>query len=401
MDTVASTPAAEAPTTRDRPFNPFRTPKSDRAKALVGDVINQLQNYESHRKLRKRKRKAQDQVNFEAAVSAIICDLIHRELGDTGSRLSLSLSKAVLQRPSRYEAPSMSKTLPDLVKRLASREMEFLEFVKGTRGYFNDGRRTTIRAGKRLVRRIHERALSLDDIGTSNTEEVIILKRRKTDHWEKGERIPYKDTPTTRRYRNQLQRINSWLEAADITFDPTARPKQVVDATDRRLRRYFNNGSFKEGGRLFGGFWMNLTKRQRREGISIDGRSVVCLDYAQMGPKIVYGMVGAAPPEKDAYRIAGLKQHRAGIKKVFNALLCASKPITRFPAGTKELFPRYTSVEQVIAGITAEHGAIAHLFCKGIGLKTMLIESNVLVAVLLALIDKEVVALPTPGRLPH
>ena len=241
--------------------------------------------------------------------------------------------------------------------------------------------------------------LSLDDLGTSWAEEVIILKRAHTDHWDKGERIPYKDTPTTRRYRKELLQINAWLETADITFDPTERPKQDVDDSDRRLRRYFNNGSFKEGGRLFGGFWLNLTKRQRHQGISIESNEVVSLDYAQMGPRIVYGIAGATPPEKDAYSIPGFERHRPGTKKVFNALLYASKPITRFPQETKELFPKYTTIDQVIAGITAEHPAIAHLFCTGIGLKTMLIESNILVGVLLSLIDRKIVALPVHDAL--
>ena len=38
---------------KDRFFNPFRSPKSTGAKELVEDVLIQLQNYESHFKLRR------------------------------------------------------------------------------------------------------------------------------------------------------------------------------------------------------------------------------------------------------------------------------------------------------------------------------------------------------------
>src|SRR5579863_5987269 len=94
--TSTASQAAEA-VSRDRPFNPWRVPKTDAAKALVGDVINQLQHFEVHLKLRKRKRKAADQVTFEAAVGALVCDLVHRDLGEPGGWLSLALSKEVLQ----------------------------------------------------------------------------------------------------------------------------------------------------------------------------------------------------------------------------------------------------------------------------------------------------------------
>ena len=247
---------------------------------------------------------------------------------------------------------------------------------------------------------IRERVLSLDDLGTSRAEEVIILKRAHTDHWDKGERIPYKDTPTTRRYRKELLQINAWLETADITFDPTERPKQDVDDSDRRLRRYFNNGSFKEGGRLFGGFWLNLTKRQRRKASAsraINSSASTTLKWARGS-----STASREPRRRRRMPTASLglrERHRPGTKKVFNALLYASKPITRFPQETKELFPKYTTIDQVIAGITAEHPAIAHLFCTGIGLKTMLIESNILVGVLLSLIDRKIVALPVHDAL--
>ncbi len=57
---------------------------------------------------------------------------------------------------------------------------------------------------------------------------MIILKRARLDRWDKGEFLPYDDTPMTRRYRDEVQRINNWLEAADIDFDQAAGPKQFV-----------------------------------------------------------------------------------------------------------------------------------------------------------------------------
>ena len=33
-----------------------------------------------------------------------------------------------------------------------------------------------------------------------------------------------------------------------------------IDVTQKRLRRIFNNGSFQQGGRFYGGWWQNIPK---------------------------------------------------------------------------------------------------------------------------------------------
>ena len=53
------------PKLKDRPFNAWRVPRSDSTQRVINDVLNQLQNYEKHLRLRKRKRKASDQETFE------------------------------------------------------------------------------------------------------------------------------------------------------------------------------------------------------------------------------------------------------------------------------------------------------------------------------------------------
>ena len=69
---------------------------------------------------------------------------------------------------------------------------------------------------------------------------------------------------------------------------------QTVDPGDRWLRRVFNNGhtDFRHGGRLAGGFWMDLPKALRRRAISIGGEPVAELDYRAMMPRLLYASVG-------------------------------------------------------------------------------------------------------------
>ena len=43
--------------------------------------------------------------------------------------------------------------------------------------------------------------------------------------------------------------------------------KHNYDLDSRLLKRYFTRGSFKSGGRLFGGFWQQLKKVSQRKSI--------------------------------------------------------------------------------------------------------------------------------------
>jgi hypothetical protein len=361
---------------------------------IVADVLNQLQNYETHFGLRQRRRRPADQKTFDMSVAALICDLLHRELTLPGGKLAVSLSNQVLGRAGRYGCPVLSKTLPELLKRMATPEMDWLQIEKGKQGYFGEGRLTTIHATPRLLRRMAEHAITLEDFKRAKGEEVIILKRSKDEAEGVGDYVDYRDTPQTRAYRSEVNRIHDWLEQADIDFDDSAAADKVVDPSDRLVRRYFNNGSFEQGGRLFGGFWQNLKKQERLDGILIDGEAVATLDFGQMALRILYGMVRAPAPEGDAYRIPGLEGHRKGVKKLFNAALFATEPFSRAPRGTRELLPERTSVDLMMERIKERHTPIAHLLFTGVGFQVMYQESEILVDALLTLTDGGVVALP-------
>lgn len=383
----------EAPP-RDRPFNAYRCPRSDKTGAIVADVMIQLQNYEKLLKLRQRKRRPDDQVTFEATVSAIVCDLIHHHLTKRDGLVAIPRSNQTLGRASRYRPVAYSKALPTILDRLASPEMQFVDMEVGYQNPFGLARQTMIKAGARLATRIEDHGVTLADLGKRAGEEIIILKRAKENRWDEGGQLDYDDTPKTRQHRTSLATINTWLASADIEFDHVAADCAAVDTSDRRLRRYFTNGSFESGGRLFGGFWQALKKRERFDCILIDGEDIVSLDYEQMAPRIMYGMVGSQPPDGDAYDLDDTWMPREGVKKIFNALLFAVKPIDRMPKGVRQMFPGSVKVSDVIGRVEARHADILHLFCTGVGHKGQFIESEILVDVLLGLQDQEIVGLP-------
>jgi hypothetical protein len=300
---------------KDRFFQSFRRPRTDAARAVVKDITNQIENYEKRFGLRKRKRKKADQAIFEATIAAVICDAIHRYCEDPNGRIAVTRSKTILGRKSRYRPAALGNTLPTLLDQLCAPEMGFIATAKGRRSEIMTedglikavGRRTTIQAGAALIRRIEENHLWFTDLGTSETEEIIILKD-KNSQWEKGNWLEYEDTAETNRFREELRSINEWLAQAEIEFYHFS--DETVDPAARRLRRVFNNRSFKQGGRLYGGFWMNLKEDVRRKDISIDGERVVELDYGQMVIRQLYGRVGVRPPQGDLYDIRPREPHR-------------------------------------------------------------------------------------------
>lgn len=380
---------------RDRHFNPWRMPRTEKSRAVVAEVLQQLQAYEESHQLRQRRRRQGDQETFQATVSAIISDLTYHHLMEREAGVYITRSHRYLGRRSRYRPAAYGKTLPDILDRLGSQELAFLDMELGTDCPFGPPLETSIRAGRRLLALAQEHDLQPEDFGLDHAQEVIQLKRAKKGGWDKGDFAEYADTQETIRYREQVQAINGWLEAAEIDFDeyywPGGRP---VDTLDRRLRRVFTQGRFDSGGRLYGGFWQHLSKETRLKGLSINREQVVELDYGQMNPRILYGLCGAQPPEGDAYAIAGYQRFRPGVKKVMNSMIFATKRLTRMPKGVRKQFEEQHRVEQVMQAIEAAHPAIRNSFFKGMGHEAQCIESQVLVEVLLSLRDLGVHALP-------
>jgi hypothetical protein len=272
--------------------------------------------------------------------------------------------------------------------------MGFVAQQLGGKNPFIGDRRTIITTGKRLITRIKDHDITFDDLGNSEQQEVIILKQTKEDYWDEGELIEYEDTPDTERYRKEIRAINSWLADAPIAFDEAAVENgKVVDCNERRLRRVFTRGRFDCGGRLFGGFWQSLTKKERREGIEIQNEKAAELDYGQMNPRILYGLCGTQPPPRDLYVLPGLEKYRNGVKKVMNAMMFATKQLTRMPKGVRAEFSE-SPVWRVTGAIEAHNGPIKDHFFTGIGHSVQFHESQIMVDLLLTLRDRGIVALP-------
>jgi hypothetical protein len=238
--------------------------------------------------------------------------------------------------------------------------------------------------------------LSLEDIGRSKSEEVIILRDRNSeDYWDKGKQVPYPDTDVTRRMRSQLQLINEGIASSNIEFnDSVLRPGRTADPSDITLRRIFSRKSFESGGRLYGGFWQSLNEYERLQGILVDGEEVAEIDYGQVAIRIMYGRVSAPVPKGDLYEIPGIpKSCRQAVKIVCNSMTFKRGELSKKPEGTKEKLPDL-HISVITRLIKEAHSPIAHLFGRSIGHELQFTESQVMVEVLLKLRQDNITALP-------
>ena len=133
-------------------------------------------------------------------------------------------------------------------------------------------------------------------------KELVVLRDAK--------RCPmdYVETDETRCMRCELTELNEFLSDVLITIE---HPDAIVAGTSRlivndrlgslglrTLYRVFTQ-TFRENGRFYGGFWQNLPKAIRWNGLRIDNQPVVELDYRACHLRILCELVGRPMPFHD------------------------------------------------------------------------------------------------------
>ena len=205
-----------------------------------------------------------------------------------------------------------------------------------------------MRAGPRLKKEFKQRGLNWPDIIYASNAPTIIVKD------ENKNIIPHpdpKDFDLSQAQKN-LDRINrnlDWsllnLHVSDETYDHlnSKRRKRLdereidqldsdedadqiepIEFQNRRLRRVFSLGSFKNGGRFYGGWWQHVPSEFRKH-IEIEGAITVEMDYSTMQPRILYAQAGLEPPS-DSYLMSHWNPElRKTAKKAFLQLMNSSK----------------------------------------------------------------------------
>ena len=384
----------DANDSRERWFDPWLTVDQPAANAIVADI---MVHYEHNLwPLRRRRPTDAERANTEAAVRIIVANLAASCLDGKPGAVAIS-RQANSNKRTRYDSPRLA-TIHAVVDQLS----ETFQGGQGVRlqASAKRGKVSTVRAGPQVADRLA--ALSEDAFSQMPGRELIWLRYRPEasgGRRPKGELIDYTETGPTTSMRADVERINSTLRRADIRLrgDTGARPAGPLPP----LCRYFvvrslGDESFDGCGRLFGGWWQGL-ERNRRADLRVNGEPIADLDFSSMFLRLAYLEANAAPPDGDLY--AGLRdledpRWREGIKQITASLFSRSVPLQRRPANMAGKLPDGMTGREVRDRLLERHPILAPVMEAGLGLRLMFLESQTLVASLLALSDKGVPALP-------
>ena len=377
-------------------FDPLRRAGSETLQSAVIALATYLETEEQRLRLRRRARRPADQRSFRAALDAIACNLLVAAMVSKDAAVSVPRGHDAIWGKGRYSNPVFGKQfilILDLLERLGL----IRTITRGFRVSASRRQETRVRPTKRLSQHLPCGETVWGDFDFEQRMETIVLRPPKSA--DDYDAIDYKETRNTRRWRCEMHDINQWLHDAPLSIlqtGPTAsidEHGQPIDPCRRSLRRVFNNGDWRQGGRLFGGFWQSMKREDRFELLRIADEPVANVDYEQLFPRLAYARALREQPIGDLYDVTGDSSSRDGWKQLINALLFTTRPLKQWPSETRQHFTD-TSLKSALDAILRKHGPIAKLFNKGLGFNLMRIESDMLVSVLIALFKAGVPALP-------
>jgi hypothetical protein len=395
-------------------FDPYRRAKSATLKASIRELMGIL---EAREEGRQRRRRASDAIHFEAAVEALTCNLLVCHMVNPGRTLAVPLANAVMHMKGRHKPAAYGEHFRT-AKQLLEDAGLVREVQHGFRVNASNKQPTLIELDVGAASKLLPvGSLTWDDFRHEPWTDLIILKPRKlrggtapeagategasVDHHHAAARLPLPATPEVQSMEDEVRTLNAALEAASFGVDAGAvvswedrRTGQLIDPTQRQLRRIFNNGSLEEGGRLYHGFWETMPRDVRYAALRIEGEPVANVDFRSLFPRLSYVHAGATPTMDDLYDIDGHPEFRDEWKHLFNALLFLDRLPRQWPDSTGAPFRARIKLNEAIAKLKERHSAIAHLFGTGIGLKLMYTESRILLTALPRLYAAGIVALP-------
>ena len=301
---------------------------------------------------------------------------------------------------SRYNELNIKVTTIKVVHRL--RDLSFIGFKQGYEGSAQYAPRVSrIWSKDKLIKLFKEVTFSYFDINYSKDREVVILRN------DDKKDIDYDDSKPIQEMRDLLRDYNALLNTTFIDIPELDVPRiELKEQKQRRrrnkpifinishhdkfTRRIFNNSTFDEGGRFYGGWWQRVDESHRKR-IRLNNLPTVEIDYSALHVILAYTEIDEdywKLTDKDPYRapIDGVEnpEHIRDINKLFFLLsLNASNETSLYKAFRSELnykeYP-YTFPDKVLAQLLEDikllHPKIAHLICSGAGLRLMSLDSK-------------------------
>ena len=297
-----------------------------------------------------------------------------------------------------------------LSQRVATNIADYLEsrgYIEQRKGFYDkqkkSGKITRIRATEKFT------SLLTHDYGVEagmymwlrdTSQPTLILKNQDKNA------IEYDDTDETLAMKSNLELINSTLERHSILLHVSdAEYKEMcarmaakshtgrVDFTRKYVRRVFNNSSWEQGGRFYGGWWQQIP-REYRQHIRLNDKDVVECDYSGLHINMLYAMENLPVPDGDVYDIPEYPESSHAFRNFVKRLLLtivnsADKESARKALNKSVYFDKDLKLPEEIPSIKAEdifplldafsrkHQGISHYFCTGKGIDLQFMDSQI------------------------
>lgn len=383
---------------RSMPFDFLRIMSGEKGRAFADQIAELLLANER----RVRNRRNDDMERWRHSLSVLLANLAIAIFNRVDSRRFVAIS---LNRNDYIGCAVSVKALHDLLECLVS-----LGLVEGQRGYrdFKNGqvrhsRRTRIRASKSMFDLFLNEGIARKDVGWSERRDIIILREPDISDLTEPSDV-YASRTALSRINTAISQTQLWLPD-DAWARVTERYKMSGNSEVDRLvsgeeastlYRIFKGG-WDRGGRLYGGWWINLPKIERAL-LKLDGQPVVERDFARLHPTLLFARVGIEL-NFDIYSIDGINGPyvRELGKRTFNRL------INRSASGFANLAPKSLDLEQLPPGVkfrtylnafTDRLMPIARWFGTGEGLRLQREDSDLALSIVNRLLDQNIIALP-------
>ncbi len=165
------------------------------------------------------------------------------------------------------------------------------------------------------------------------------------------------------------------------------------------LRRIFNLESWKLGGRAYGAYHQSMLRKPMRKNILIDGQQTVEIDYSAFHIRMLYHweridytkdpyLECEGPEMRDIYKAVGLIAINTTAKKASGAI---RKELDKRGLEPPKRDKPYASL---VSRFRETHPDIEHHLFSGIGRTLQNIDSMIMNAILVRLMDNDILGLP-------
>jgi len=336
-------------------------------------------------------------------LKVILLDLYLCWLEDEEKSLGVGMSNSFYDYRSRYNSLHLSNHTIHVVYRLEERGL--IGLWKGSEW---SGKTTRIWASETLVKAFLDAALNEFMIHTHENKETIILRDTNKEPVEyKDDELPAAQAAKVTSMRQQLKEYNEALFNTFIEI-PTLEKgfienlksgrdevRHSISHHHKHVYRVFNNSSFDQGGRFYGGWWQNIPKRYRKD-IFIDDQDTVEVDYKSIHIMLLYAKLGLDMAEElkgeDAYTInipftrddeearrlgkelllrsVNAKDEKATLNTFRNFLVNEGYGKQAVSLKNEDLLP-------LIQALRDKHPKIRDSFCSGAGIHLMNLDAEI------------------------